>query len=155
MGALKLITEVSELSEDEIIIRCKSRSERIRYIESILENLLYEDARLNLMRDGTEYFIFVHDVLYFETEEDRICAHTKDGVYHTSYTLRELEKLLPDNFIRASKSCILNTSHVHAINRNLTGSSEVLFRDSEKQVFVSRMYYKSLREKLMESYGSD
>ena len=152
---LKLITEVCDIREDEIIIRCKSRTEGIKYIEAMLENLLYSDAKLSLYHGDTEYFILANEVLYFETEEKSVLAHTAENVYGTEYSLRELEKLLPDIFIRASKSCIINTSRIYAINKNITGSSEVFFYGTDKKVYVSRMYYKALREKLRSTERKD
>lgn len=152
---LKLITEVCDIREDEIIIRCKSRTEGIKYIEAMLENLLYSDAKLSLYHGDTEYFIPANEVLYFETEEKSVLAHTAENVYSTEYLLRELEKLLPDIFIRASKSCIINTSRIYAINKNITGSSEVFFYGTDKKVYVSRMYYKALREKLRSTERKD
>ena len=64
--------------------------------------------------------------------------------------LYELEELLPGQFMRVSKSAILNTSHVYSITKNLSSSSVVQFRNTHKQVYVSRMYYKPLKCKLEE-----
>jgi DNA-binding LytR/AlgR family response regulator len=64
--------------------------------------------------------------------------------------LYELEELLPGFFMRISKSAILNTNQVYAINRNLAASSVIEFRNTHKQVYVSRNYYKPLKNKLEE-----
>jgi DNA-binding LytR/AlgR family response regulator len=58
--------------------------------------------------------------------------------------------LLPGNFIRVSKSSILNSAKVRAIHKNITGASEVEFVGSNKKVFVSRNYFKVLMAKLEE-----
>lgn len=71
-------------------------------------------------------------------------------IYQTRYKLYELEELLPGQFMRVSKSAILNTSHVYSITKNLSSSSVVQFRNTHKQVYVSRMYYKPLKCKLEE-----
>ena len=77
-------------------------------------------------------------------------VHTANQVYGTKYRLYELEELLPGNFIRISKSAILNAGKVRAIHKNITGASEVEFVGSGKKVFVSRNYFKVLMEKLEE-----
>jgi len=69
-------------------------------------------------------------------------------MYFTDKKLYELERLLPSTFMRVSKSCILNVAEIASIDRNLTGASEVTFRNCGKKVFVSRIYYKVLREKI-------
>lgn len=76
--------------------------------------------------------------------------HTKKDVYQTKYRLYELEELLSGSFIRVSKSTILNVSHVLSIKKNLTASSEVWFEGTHKQVYVSRNYYKQLKQRLEE-----
>ena len=89
-------------------------------------------------------------ILFFETEDNQVFAHTKKDVYQTKYRLYELEELLPGSFIRVSKSTILNVSHVLSIKKNLTASSEVWFEGTHKQVYVSRNYYKQLKQRLEE-----
>lgn len=54
------------------------------------------------------------------------------------------------NFLRISKSTILNTNHIYSITRNITSSSIVEFQHTHKKVFVSRHYYKILQLKLSE-----
>ena len=85
-----------------------------------------------------------------ETDGNAIQVHTRDDIYQTRYKLYELEELLPGQFMRVSKSAIMNTSHVYSITKNLSSSSVVQFRDTHKQVYVSRMYYKPLKCKLEE-----
>lgn len=90
------------------------------------------------------------DILFFETDENGISAHTRTDAYQVKYKLYELEELLPRFFMRVSKSAILNTNHIYSINRNLTASSVVAFLNTHKQVYVSRYYYKPLIGKLEE-----
>ena len=71
-------------------------------------------------------------------------------MYYSNYKLYELEQLLPRSFVRISKSCIINTAKVSAVNKNLAGASEVRFLKTHKKVFVSRMYYKIFKERLDE-----
>lgn len=62
----------------------------------------------------------------------------------------ELEEFLPRYFMRISKSTILNTNKVYSIQRNLTASSVIEFQNTHKQIYVSRYYYKPLKNKLEE-----
>ena len=77
-------------------------------------------------------------------------VHTAKDIYETKLRLYELEDILPGNFIRVSKSTILNATRVRAIHKNITGASEVEFAGSSKKVFVSRNYFKLLMAKLEE-----
>lgn len=100
--------------------------------------------------DNVEYYISLAEILFFETEDPNISAHTGDDIYQVKYKLYELEEILPNNFMRISKSTILNINHIYSITRNLTSSSIVEFQNTHKQVYVSRHYYKPLKFKLLE-----
>ena len=147
---MKLRTElVSEGEEEEIVLRLKEKNERNDGIYSRISEML-NDRRLCLTLNGCEHFIAQSEILFFETEESRIAAHTASGMYYTHKKLYELERMLPATFIRVSKSCILNVSRIAYVNRNLTGASEVGFDNTQKKVFVSRIYFKILKERLKE-----
>ena len=150
---MKLRTEISpEMYENEevVIIHCRARSEKVKLIESVIENILAGDTEIVLYINDTEFYIPKNDILFFETNNGKISAHTADRIFTTNYKLIELEHILPPNFVRVSKSCILNASKVEAINSNLTGASEVFFRDTKKMIYVSRGYFKLLKKKINE-----
>lgn len=92
----------------------------------------------------------MNDILFFETADSGVVAHTGNDLYEARYKLYELEEILPGFFMRVSKSTILNTTHIFSINRNLTASSVVAFENTHKKVYVSRYYYKPLIRKLEE-----
>jgi DNA-binding LytR/AlgR family response regulator len=92
----------------------------------------------------------VEDVLFFETEGERIYAHTTNDSYIVKYRLYELENILHRHFVRVAKSAIVNIRQIYSINRNLTTSSLISFFDSHKSIYVSRSYYLQLRKRLDE-----
>lgn len=138
------------LLEDEVIIHCKSLDDEMKKIYDAILNRSKESRQIVLLKGNVEYFIDLEQILFFETADNAIRAHTIDNVYETSYRLYELEELLPGYFMRVSKSTILNLNHIFSITRNLTASSEVHFHNTHKQVYVSRYYYKSLKDRLEE-----
>ena len=71
-------------------------------------------------------------------------------MYETDCKLYELEEMLTKNFMRISKSAIVNLKHVFSISKNITSSSVIEFNESHKKVYVSRNYYKALVEQLEE-----
>lgn len=144
---MKLRVEIGA-ETDEIILRTRVRDgDSIRLEEAIL-SLLSKGGEMALVLGDTEYFVHKQDILFFETVDGRVKAHTADAMYDTRYKLFELEELMPASFLRVSKSCILNSSLVRALSHNLAGASRVTFQGSDKIVYVSRAYYKILREKI-------
>lgn len=140
----------SQIKENEVVIKCRELSEEVTKIQRVISELIAEKREMIFYKDNTEYYICVDDVLFFETEESLIYAHTLNEVYQVKYKLYELEEILPKNFIRVSKSTILNINHIYSITRNITSSSLVEFKNTHKKVYVSRYYYKVLKLKLSE-----
>lgn len=101
-------------------------------------------------KNDIKYYLNLNDILFFETSENSVEAHTEKEVYKIKYRLYELEEILLNNFVRVSKSTILNVNQIYSINRNLTSSSLVQFYKSYKQVYVSRNYNKILKQRLEE-----
>lgn len=149
---MKVRIEINENihDEDEVIIRCSKLDDRVRRIFDTVTDITKGSMHLLLSRGNVDFYIPLDSILFFETSDSCISAHTAQSVYETTYRLYELEELLPGYFMRISKSTIINLNHVYSISRNLTSSSAVQLRNTHKQVFVSRHYYKSLKERLEE-----
>lgn len=141
---------VGDLHQNEVIIRCSKLDEDIKRIYDILMDAAKEAKYPVLYKGNVEYYLPMNDILFFETSDNSICAHTVDDVYNTTYHLYELEEILPRYFMRVSKSTILNINHIYSISRNITASSLVQFMNTHKQVYVSRNYYKALKLRLEE-----
>ena len=139
-----------ELAEEEIVIRCPRLSDKITRMQQALSEIDSHSQKITLYQKETEYFLELDEILFFETGVKFIEAHTANEIFQTKYKLYELEEFLPGYFMRISKSAILNTNKVYAINRNLTASSVVEFQNTHKQVYVSRNYFKPLKNKLEE-----
>ena len=92
----------------------------------------------------------VDNILFFETSENRISAHTNNETYYVKYRLYELEEKLPKNFLRISKSTIVNINQIFGITHTITSPNIIQFYNSHKQVYVSRFYFKNLKSRLEE-----
>lgn len=138
------------IDEDLIVIKCRSVNEQILSIEQALSDVIASKEKFIFYQGEKECYIPLDEILFFETNERMIHAHSKDQIYQVKYRLYELEDLLPSYFVRVAKSTIVNINHIRAINRNLTGASELEFAGSKKTIFVSRSYFKLLKEKLDE-----
>jgi len=142
------ILEDPSVSEDEILIRCRYKTEKLRYIEDFLKKVVDEKSEVTLRIRDTEYFIPTADILYFETEDGKVKAHTKERIFTADVKLFEIPERLGDRFVRVSKCCVVNVEKIEALSRNLTGAGEIFFGGCEKKAYVSRAYYNSLKEKL-------
>lgn len=137
--SVKVMTEISDCFEEEIIIRCKERTEYIASIENLLKRLvgIAGKREMVLYSSGVEYYIPLCEILYFESNDGKVYAHTARSVYATDKKLFELEEVLPPNFVRIAKSTIANIDLVSSLRRELVGNGEMYFKNSEKR-FIFR-----------------
>lgn len=148
---MKVRIEVTDgLTEDEVLIRCGRVDETVRKIHQFILEQAGAGPGLTFYRENQEYYFPLEDVLFFETTGERVYAHTADAAYLIKYRLYELEEMLPRSFVRAAKSTIVNVRQIYSITKNLAASSLIRFSNSHKEVYVSRYYYKQLRQRLQE-----
>ena len=147
---LKIRIEMSEGVQEEVVIRCRKITPEIIRLQQLLSGNSDRTNQFLVYKGDTEYYLNVNDIIFFETDGNAVMAHTRDDVYETRRKLYELEELLGGRFQRISKSAIVNVDKVYSIKRNVTSSSAIEFQGTHKQIYVSRAYYKVLREKLEE-----
>ena len=141
---------MSEGVQEEVVIRCREITPEIIRLQQLLSGDSDRSNQFLLYKGDTEYYLNVNDIIFFETEGNAVMAHTKNDMYETRRKLYELEELSGGRFQRISKSAIVNVDKVYSIKRNVTSSSAIEFQGTHKQIYVSRAYYKVLREKLEE-----
>ena len=147
---MKIRIEIDEnFEEDEVIIRCRELNSIVQNVHDAIIEKTLKTPNMVFYKDKDEYYFPLTNVLFFETDNETVFAHTVNDVYKTEYKLYELQQILPDRFIRISKSTIVNISHILSVSRNLTSSSLIKFNKSHKQVYVSRFYYKELKQKML------
>ena len=134
-------------TETEVVIRCKELNDEVIALQKAFSKTEGLSQQLLLYKDDTEYFMPINEIIFFETVEKSVKVHTVDGVYDSKLKLYEVEELYPQKFMRVSKSSIVNISKIFSITRTISGCF-VKFQGSIKQVYVSRMYYKDLYERL-------
>ena len=162
---------------EKIVIHCREVTDDIRRLQAELEGFEFSavagngvdnaactdrvdnayrtnaadpGSRLSLKLGGQEHLVAPGQILFFESEDGKVAAHTAERIYRTEKKLYELEEELPKYFMRVSKGCVLNLKAVSWLKREFTGPCRVGFAGSDKQAYVSRMYYKPFREKLDE-----
>lgn len=145
---MKIRIEVDEnLTEDEVIIKCRDINKRVIDIKQAVNDVVNEGKTLICTRDKMEYYIPAESILFLETDEDKVMVHTSDNIYYTKLKLYELEEILPGYFCRCSKSAIVNLNSIYAMERNISSAGVICFKKSNKKVYVSRRYYGLLKER--------
>lgn len=147
---MKTRIEICELGDEEIVIRCCEHTKYVEQIQSLLLDLEKSHRELTLSASGAEHYVPVSDILFFESCDGKVYAHTRENIYTAEHKLFELLELLPACFVRASKSCIVNVYPIRSIKRELVGNGVLTFGGSDKKAYFSRNYYKALKQTLEE-----
>lgn len=137
-----------QMDEPEMIIRAPRLTEEVTRLQQLI--LEQKMTPLTFYKDRSEYFVDVSEILFFETDGEKIYGHTREEAYEVRQKLYELEEILPIAFCRISKSTIVNAKQIYSIEKSFSGTSTVNFYQTHKQVHVSRHYYQLLKERLKE-----
>ena len=140
-----IIEQIGQEEEEQILIRCKNIDDSIvalaRELERRKEKLTVREGERILQVDPSE-------VYYFEAVDNRVYLYTKEKVYETKWKLYELEeRFVHTDFIRVSKSVILNLAKVENFHPDFNGRFEALMKNKER-VLISRAFVPELKRKL-------
>ena len=82
------------------------------------------------------------EIAYFEAEDKYVFAHTMEGKKHLiDYSLTALEEKLPAEFLRVSRSHIINSQTVQEIQKYFNGKFALLLNDLKKTKIISGTSY--------------
>lgn len=131
--------------EDEIIVRCAHLDEQLL---KLIQTLQAEKLRLNAYSDSGITIIDPKDVYYFEAVDNKVFAYCEKQVYEVRKKLYELEEaLISTDFLRISKSTIMDLSKVAHLSAAFNGRLEAKLKNGEK-IIISRQYVPYLKNKL-------
>ena len=146
---MKIRIEIdATIEESEIVIRAPQMTEELLRLQKVVFDEVQKSRQIVFYKGEKEFYFDMKNILFFTTNDRQMDAHTGDSVFLVKNKLYELESNLPSNFVRVSKSTILNVDHVFSLTKNITSVSEVEFANTYKKVLVSRHYFNFLQEKL-------
>lgn len=143
---MKITIEMQNAGEeDEIIIRCAVLDDRIR---GFLHALQEEAKGLTGYVEDKIAKLAPKDIFYFESVDNKVFAYTVDQVYEVRKKLYEIEEeYFYMDFLRVSKSAIVNVSKIEYIRPVFNGRFEAKLKNGEK-IIISRQYVINLKKKL-------
>lgn len=92
-----------------------------------------------------DYNILFENILYIyrDTEERKISVVTKNNIYNSRMSLKEVKKNLPNYFKYSDKACIINTRHAEIYDWK---NSIIIFNNGLKINFLSKTHKKELSQ---------
>ena len=140
-----VIEEPAEGEEDQIVIRCRQMDPELYHLIMNLK------ARTNpvIGYDGSDiHRIDPGAIYYFETVDNKVFLYCRQRVFESRQRLYEIEEHFGNSdFLRVSKSVILNIQKIVSITPAYNGRFEATL-DNQEKVIISRQYVPALKEKL-------
>ena len=138
------IVEPKDGEEDEILVKCRNISPEVVQ----LLNKLRTQGLLIAYKDSEIHRLQPMDIFYVETVNSKTFLYCEAQVYESKLKLYELEEMLHSNdFLRVSKSLIINLSKLKSVAPALSGRLEAVLTNGER-VTISRQYVGILKERL-------
>lgn len=139
------IEALADGAEEEIIIRTNT-------MDSDIINLIYAVKagrnRITAFYENEIVQLDSKEVCYFESVDNKVYACCEKKVFEIKQKLYELEEIYKQtNFVRISKSMIVNISKVSKIVPMFNGRLEGVLCNGEK-VIITRQYVANLKKKL-------
>lgn len=139
------IMDRADGEEDEIIIKCRQMDEQLL---KMVYALKAGGEKLTAVKDGNIMQINPKSIYYFEAVDNKVFVYLEKEVYETKHKLYELEeRFAGTDFLRVSKSVIMNLSKVKLLSPAFNGRYEASMMNGEK-IVVSRQYVPVLKQKL-------
>ena len=148
---MKVVLEkVNSPGDEGAHIRAAEITEEIKSAVDLLENNC-RSIPVTLVREerntGESYMLGTNLIYYTESIDKRTYVYTKEECYETKYRLYELEDILSTNFLRVSKSLVVNIRKVRSVKSELNGRMTAELLNGER-IVISRSYVKDLKRKL-------
>jgi len=96
-------------------------------------------------------FVPLSDISFFQAEDKYVLLNTVDNKqYLMNYTITSLEEKLPSNFVRVSRSTIVNSTKIREMERYFTGKYMIVMLDQKQTKIESGSTYQENVKRLME-----
>lgn len=135
---------VSSLEQEEAVIRAVQKTDDIQMVIDILEHGI---SNIMVLKDDKQYLCNMDAIYYAESVDKKTFIYTKEECYQTKKRLYELEEELTANFLRCSKSMIVNIRKIRNVKSDLNGRMNAQLLNGET-IIISRSYVKNLKRKL-------
>lgn len=142
----------NRMQEDEMIIEIYSSAQKQdlnEFVESLNDFISKYDKKIVATNnDYTLMEIDYKDILIIYSDKKSNYCRTKNGTYKIKSKLYEIEKFSKD-FIRISKSCIINIRHSNKFDISEVGKIVIKLDDGSEEI-VSRRRTKNIMKYLEE-----
>ena len=138
----------AEYKEPYAVLHINKMTDSVGEIISMLEKENANSLTLIAKKDKNTYFIKPEDISLIRTEgREIVCYDGLKNRYVLSKPLYELEQVLGSQFVRISKSTIINIRRIDHVAAGFNGTMELVMKNGMES-YISRSFRKIFKERL-------
>lgn len=140
---MKIVIEEShDGEEDQIIIKCREMTDELIHLLAMIKShdtlIAYDGNNIHRIQPK--------EIYYIEVVDNKTFLYCKNKVLESKQKLYELDNFLSkSDFLRVSKSVLLNLSKIKTLSPALSGRFEATLSNNEK-IIISRQYVSDLKK---------
>ncbi len=139
------IHQDEQIKETEIVINCSYVDNRLEKLSNYIRQYTFS---LECEDDKKIYQIPLEEIFYIETVDGKTFLYSEGHTYLCRQSLSTLEDRVKNmTFVRISKSCILNISHLKCVAPFVNHRLKAELTNGE-QLIISRNYIDALKAQL-------
>ncbi|MCU5746486.1 LytTR family transcriptional regulator [Staphylococcus sp. SQ8-PEA] len=144
---MKLDLNINELFQEEAVsITAPKMTDAVHQLISFIDNLNHL-RQIQGKKEQDIYLINIKEVKSFKALTKKVFALTQHEEYEINLRLYQLEEQLPSEFVRISKSEIININFIYKVKLEANGLIRIFFNNKDF-THSSRRYLKSIKERL-------
>ena len=132
-------------AEEEIIVLFHKIDPELHHLLKSIEGLTKRPNMLVAKMENELHRVSPADIFYIESVDKKTFIYCKQNVYESKQKLYELEELAIKDFLRISKSVIVNVNKIKSIIPSFSRSAEAVLTNNER-VAISRRYVADLKK---------
>ena len=115
--------------------------------DKVLASIQNMNTKIPCYKREKKYLLNIDSIYYIDLIDKNTFIFTKDDCFESPLWLYQIEELLNEDFIRASKSTLFNMQHIKSLKADI-GSRVIVYLDNGDQILVSRKYAKEYKKRL-------
>lgn len=144
------VNQIEGFKETELVINCGKLDQQTR---NLIDYIREYSMSIECFINGTNYYIPVGQIYYFESVDKRTYLYGKDFVFECGYSLMEIDnRLKSTHFCRISRHCIVNVAYVKCTQNIENHRMEAILKNGE-HILINRSYKDDLKEMLKGFYS--